>query len=107
MDMQASDGFFLFMMFAIVVFAGLAISWHYSRSQSLLEQWAAQHGYQLLRGEYRTFRRGPFFWTTSKGQTVYYVEVLDPSGNRRRGWVRCGGWFLGLLSDRVDVRWEE
>jgi hypothetical protein len=82
-----------------------ALAWQ-SRSQSLMVRWAAQHGYQILHYEYRTFRRGPFFWTTSRGQTVYYVEVLDGQGERHKGWLRCGGWFVGLLSNQVEVRWE-
>ncbi len=85
----------------------LTITWHFSRSNSLLQQWARRNGLRIIQQEYRHFFRGPFFWTTSKGQTVYYVTVEDQQGNRRRGWVRCGGWFLGLLSDHVEARWEE
>ena len=99
-----NDAFILFVAFA--VFVVVLIVWHFSRSRSLLEQWAQKNGFRIIHQEYRTFFRGPFFWTTSKGQTVYYVAVEDREGNRRNGWVRCGGWFLGLLSDKVDVRWE-
>jgi len=84
-----------------------AIWWHFSRSASLLERWAEEHGYRILDREYRTLRRGPFFWTTSKGQTVYRVTVEDKAGYARTGWVRCGGWWLGLLSDHVEARWDE
>jgi hypothetical protein len=75
----------------------VAILWHFHRSGSLLHQWADENGYRIVRQEYRTFFRGPFFLTTSKGQTVYYVVVEDQQGTRRSGWVRCGGWFLGLF----------
>ena len=92
---------------AVAAFVGLMIWWHFSRSDSLLQQWAQRNGYRLVRREYRSFFKGPFFWTTSRGQTVYYVTVEDAEGNRRSGWVRCGGWFLGLLSDNVEVRWED
>jgi hypothetical protein len=91
----------------VVTFAILLIVWHYSRSSSLLQQWADQHGYRILHQEYRTFFKGPFFWTASKGQTVYYVTVEDQDGRRRNAWVRCGGYFLGLLSDKVDFHWDE
>lgn len=93
----------------ILAFLGLIIaimSWHFSRSHSVLEQWADENGYEILHSEYRHFFRGPFFWTSSKGQTVYYVSVRVNSGELRSGWVRCGGWFLGLLSNKAEVRWE-
>jgi hypothetical protein len=103
--MEGVAGFVLFLAFAAVVV--LAIVWHYSRSNDLLHQWAERHGYRIVRQEYRNFFKGPFFWTTSRGQTVYYVTVEDRQGQQRNGWVRCGGRFLGLLSDNVDVRWDE
>jgi hypothetical protein len=65
-----------------------------------------QHGYTVLRRERRSVRRGPFFWTTSKNQFVYFVVVEDASGQQRRGWARCGGWWLGMISSQVDVIWE-
>jgi hypothetical protein len=48
-----------------------------------------------------------FFWTTSQDQVVYYVTVLDQLGRERRGWVRCGSWFLGMFSNQADVRRED
>ncbi len=92
---------------AFLIFGFVMIAWHFSRSRSLLEQWAAANGYRIISAQYRNLVRGPFFWTTSKGQTVYRVTVEDADGRQRDGWVRCGGWFLGLLSDRVQVRWDD
>jgi hypothetical protein len=99
------DGIILVIGF--VAFAVAAIWWHYSRSSSLLEGWAAKNGYRLISQEYRSVFKGPFFWTSSEEQTVYYVTVEDRNGQRRSGWVRCGGWFWGLLSDNVEVRWDD
>jgi hypothetical protein len=92
---------------AMIVLVAGYLAWSFSRSRSLLEQWAADNGFEILEREYRTFRRGPFFWTSSKNQAVYHVKVRDREGNVRSGWVRCGGWFLGLLSDQTEVRWED
>ena len=95
-------------MTALVIFAVIfALVWHFERSGSLLYEWAAQNGYHIIRQEYRYFRKGPFFWTSTEGQTVYYVIVEDSAGNKRRGWVRCGSWWFGLLSDKVEVRWDD
>jgi hypothetical protein len=51
------------------------------------------------------FRRGPFWWS-GKGQVVYRVAVRDERGHDWQGWVRCGHWLTGLLSDAVEVRWD-
>ena len=92
---------------AVIILAVIAMVWHFRRSRSLLEDWAAENGYRLLSSQYRNFSRGPFFWTTSKGQTVYRVTVQDRDGATRSGWVRCGSWWGGLLSDKVQVRWDD
>src|SRR4051812_41477629 len=94
----------------VVVVLGLvvlSIVWHYSRASSLLRRWAEENGYRLVHSKYRLFFRGPFFWTTSKGQAVYRVTVEDTDGSLRYGWVRCGGWFLGMVSDHVEARWDD
>jgi hypothetical protein len=98
-------GVVLLVIGALIVFV-LGIWWHYSRCSSLLEGWARRHGYQMVRQEYCHFFKGPFFWTSTKSQVVYFVTVLDREGRQRTGWVRLGGYFLGLFSDNVEVRWE-
>jgi hypothetical protein len=62
---------------------------------------------RIVSSEYRYFFRGPYFRTTSKGQTVYRVTVEDKPGRLRTGWVRCGGWWLGLMSNHVEACWDE
>ena len=97
-------------MLAIVLFVAVGVGlvvFHFSRSDALLRRWAEENGYRLLRQEYCWFFKGHFFWTSSRGQTVYYVVVEDPSGEVHRGWVRCGSWWFGLLSDKAEVRWED
>lgn len=90
----------------VIALVSLGFYWQISRSRLLLENWAAQNGFEIVKGEFRFFFRGPFFWTSSKGQTIYYVTVRDGQERVRSGWVRCGGWWLGLLSDKAEVRWE-
>ena len=70
------------------LFAGVAVLllvFHFTRSDSLLRGWAEQNGFRIVREEYRWFSKGPFFWTSSRGQTVYYVTVEDKDGVRRSG----------------------
>jgi hypothetical protein len=95
------QGAFTIMLF--VVFVVLGLTWHFGRSHTLIQSWADRNGYQILRRQYRFFK-GPFLWTSTSGQTVYFVEVEDSHGTIRRGLVRCGSWWFGLLSDTVEVR---
>ena len=72
-----------------------------TRSRQLVQKWAAENGYELLSAQYSMFFKGPYFWS-SRSQAVYRVQVRDREGRLRSGWVRCGGWFAGMLSDRVE-----
>jgi hypothetical protein len=89
-----------------ITLVSYAFYWNVSRSRALLRGWAAANGFEILQSEFRFVRRGPFFWTTSKGQTVYYVKIRDGQNHVRSGWVRCGGWWLGLWADKTEARWE-
>jgi hypothetical protein len=105
---SSGDGGLVCVVFAL--FAAFAIGsfvWTFSRSGSMLQRWAEENGYTLISSEYRWLARGPYWWRTNKGQTVYRIEVRDANGNHRSGWARCGGWFFGLLSDVVDVKWDD
>jgi hypothetical protein len=92
---------------ATLIAAVAGLVWHSRRSRTLLERWAERNGYRIIDADYRNFFRGPFFWSTTKGQTVYRVTLQIGVGIVRRGFVRCGSRRLGLLSDRVEVRWDE
>lgn len=97
----------VFYILFFVCIAGGSFWWHMKRSRDLLNMWADENGLRVVDSERRYMRRGPFFWTTGKGQEVFYVTVQDQSGQARNAYVRCGGFWFGLLSNNVDVRWEE
>ena len=82
--------------------------WHFGRSRALLQRWASREGLQLLAFEYRWFSRGPFTWTTAtnSGQAVYRITAALADGETKQGWACVGRWLIGLLSSRVDVRWD-
>jgi hypothetical protein len=99
-------GAILFFAFFVAFVIGMMV-WHYSRANDILTGWARDNGYEIVASERRWFFRGPFFFWTGKGQEVFYVAVRTHDGQLRRGWVRCGGFWLGMLSDQADVRWDE
>ena len=90
----------------ILLFAALAHWYNLTRSRAMMRRWASENGYEILESQYRVFRRGPFFWSSSKAQTVFYVKTRDRLGYMRSGWVRCGSWWWGLWSNQVEVRWD-
>ena len=90
----------------VALVVGVA-AWYYRRATNVLEQWAEGNGYELLSSERCWCWQGPFFWTTSESQEVFYVTIRTPQGETRRGWVRCGGWLAGLLSNEAEVRWDD
>ena len=94
-----------FAVFIAIVVSLAALA--YSRAGIILRRWAESNGYEIVGSRYCRFNVGPFFWTTSNWQYVYYVRVRLPENQERRGWVRCGGWLSGVLSDKAEVRWDE
>jgi hypothetical protein len=91
---------------AVIAIAITSLRWQSRRSNDLIDQWAAANNLRILQKESRLMFRGPMFWTTSKNQTVYRITAVDQYGNQRSGWVRCGGWWWGLHSDKITVRWD-
>jgi hypothetical protein len=79
---DSSAGLLLLVVAPVLAVAGLI--WHSHRSRSLLERWAERNGYRIIDADYRNFFRGPFFWTSGNGQTVYQVTV-EVKGRVRRG----------------------
>jgi len=96
------------LLIVIFLISGTAMTiWTFSRSREILEKWARDNGYELIMSEFRWLRRGRFLWTSSKGQMLYYVKVQTPEEQIRSGWVRCGSFWWGLLSEKAEVRWED
>lgn len=83
-----------------------AIQWQLRRSRQVLETWALREGYSITASRHCWFWRGPFVLRSTGGQAVYHVTVADREGHRQSGYVRCGSFLLGLLSSKVDVRWD-
>ncbi len=96
-----------FVVALVVLVIVVSVSWTFRRSRRLLENWASSQRMEIVSAEFRWFFRGPFFWTTSKNQTVYRITVMDEHGEMLSGWARCGSFWWGIFSDRVDVRWDE
>ncbi len=92
---------------AVVALVGLSIYWTLARSQALLDRWAEREGLRLLEVQRAWFWRGPFWLRSNQGHQVFRIRAEDDQGRTRRGYVRVGGWFAGILSDQVTVQWDD
>jgi len=77
----------------------------FRREHRIIQDWARENGMQLLDCEKRQLFRGPFFWTSSENRPVFRITVKDGEGQIIAGWLRLGGWMLGMLSNDVQVLW--
>jgi hypothetical protein len=73
------------------------------RSRSILRNWAAWNGLQVLSFK-RCLAWGGFGEGSIK-QVVFWVKVRDGAGHERTGWVRCGS-RAGLSVGRAEFKLE-
>ena len=47
-------------------------------------------------------------FSISGSQGIYHVTVAYQEGNARlrRAWLRCGGWFLGAKTEKLEMQWD-
>jgi len=98
-------GALLLAIFAIAAF--IAFNWLLeTKAQSIFQNWAREQGYTVLRFQ-RAFLSGAFsFWTTSRGQVVYFITIRDNQGAERNACVRCGSFGGGILfNNKIEVKW--
>ncbi len=73
--------------------------------RSMLDRWAESKGLTLTFVEACWLFKGPFFFAT-RGQAVFRITARDKDGLLKSGYACCGGYWVGTLSDQVDVRWD-
>jgi hypothetical protein len=95
-----------FMLAIFGIAASIALNWLFeAHAQSIFQKWATAEGYTILRFR-RAFLSGAFsFWTTSRGQAVYFITVRDNQGVERNACVRCGRFATGVFSGGIEVKW--
>ena len=88
----------------LVAFVVIHIKWAKKR----ILNWAAQNNYKIKKCSICFFNIGPFsYFGTSGGQYIFKIEAINYEGKTRTGYARAGGFFFGLLRDRVEVKWDK
>lgn len=91
----------------VLIAISWTLYWRIARSRMILQSWEAKSGYSIVSARFCWFWRGPFFLRSTEQQSVFHVTVIDGAGKRRRGWVRCGSFWFGVMRDEAHVVWDE
>lgn len=97
----------------LAVAAVLYTLWWLRRIRQMVGRWAERSGLRVL--DYQLLwvpsaRRAAFVvLCSSRNQVVVSLRVYDPHLHRiRTGWLRLGGFWLGLIDvDAAEVFWAE
>jgi hypothetical protein len=98
---------FVFVVAALVLGLIMATNWNFESESQQLADWALRNNCRLTQCKRCWYWFGPFWLTTSRAQRVYRISVVDPSGQERSGYARCGTWLFGALSEDIDFAWDE
>ena len=91
-----------------VIFFSIVLGAHVIWARRRVKQWAARNGYTLLKCKICFANIGPFsYFGTSGSQAVFRLEVMNKEAQIRKAYARAGGFFFGLLRDRVEVKWDK
>jgi hypothetical protein len=96
---------FWFAAAAIVIPPTVIVIWHQYRHYMILRQWEAHQPYTWV--EYKWQRNYELSLRDAfSRETFYQITVRNRKGRIRHGWLRCGSWWLGSFTNRVQVSWE-
>jgi hypothetical protein len=98
----------VFLIIGVILFGALALwftRWQLRRGREMLESWCRRSRLDLTSCGHRLLFRGPYFWA-SKGQVIFRFSARDTVGRIRSGYARCGGFWLGIFTEQVDVSWD-
>lgn len=97
-----------FSLIQVVLFFIIILGIHVVWARYRIKQWAVRNGYTLVRCKICFANIGPFsYFATSGNQAVFRIEVINKEGEVRKAYARAGGFFFGLLRDRVEVKWDK
>lgn len=95
--------------FGVLIAAGIYMyRWQLRKADSLLEEWAERSQLRILAKERANPPgTGPDAMRAANKQVMYRVTLVDAEGVERRGLVKLGTESTGVLSERVEVLWDE
>lgn len=92
---------------SVVALGIMMLRWQFRKGEQLLDQWARQHGFEVIERTERTPPgAGPMNRYAANKQIVYAVRVRNESGRVRTATVRVGSPEMGVMSDEISVEWD-
>ncbi len=81
--------------------------WCFYRGKYLITQWAQHNKYELRSIKRCLTDRGPFKYSSTRGQEVYIASVYDSINNTTREcWIQTGKlWALGF-KEPLNISWK-
>ncbi|MBK7992576.1 MAG: hypothetical protein IPK14_03940 [Blastocatellia bacterium] len=96
----------LLMVFLATVIGIFGVLFYSSKINFLIDKWAKENGYKIVSKQVKSFSMGPFSSSPKLGQRVFYVEVIDKSGNKKLAWVRCYTRWTEIFPNKIEVEWD-
>ena len=97
---------FLLITAAIVISPSALVVWQRYRRYAILRQWEARQPYVWIEYKKRHYFKEPSLRDAFTRETFYQITAYNRKGRIRRGWLRCGSWWLGSFTNRIQVSWE-
>lgn len=96
----------------VVVALWMMVVYQNNKARRMLEQWAAENGYQLMDMTRCGWNTGPFEAVSKRSPPVYRIALENERGRVREAWAVCGegGFRLDKLNPNpnlVVVVWDE
>jgi hypothetical protein len=98
-------GIWVAILLPMAIFIRISYLLH-TKARRLINEWAERNNVKILKLKVRRFRKGPFFLTSSQEQVVYYATIED-KGQIRNAYIRCGGYWSGMASNRIEVKYKK
>ena len=77
------------------------------KARSILDKWAKSQNIEIISAKPRSIFCGLFSIRGSKSQQVFQITTRMSNGQTRQGYANCGTMIMGLMSEKVNVRWED
>ena len=87
------------------IFGVWLVRWQFRCSDQMLETWAREQGYTILKKQRANIGDGPMGTRQASRAVKYRVALTDQAGQTRRALVTLGSRSSGILAQEIAVEW--
>lgn len=97
--------------FAITVIMGIVYFLYYLvvifKAGKVIRAWSDKHNCQLMKIQYKPFRKDPFYWESTRYHNLFYVILKNENNNTCHAYFKFGSIFKSTFEKELDIRWRE